>query len=164
MHVAIVRARSCVAVSHTLPTSDDCHLHAAISHMTPLLACVAIRHAVPTSNARHPHVTIGCMVPSSSAHHPHIAIACVSPFASPSATWCPRVMPITHASPLPARHCLRHRRPHGAHKQCPSPARCHRHGCAAAVPNLKMLRVECRNMKGNNRRMFLYVPSEVLVS
>ena len=54
-------------------------------------------------------------MPTSDAHHPCVTVIC----ASLSAAWCPRVMPITHASPSFARH----RQPHGAHERCPSPAR-----------------------------------------
>jgi len=97
--------------------SNDCHLHAAIGHISPSLARVAIRRAVPTSDARHLRitvsrmvpsssahhlrVTVGCMVPLSSAHHPHVAVACASPFALPSAAWCPQATPVTCMSPLP---------------------------------------------------------------
>jgi len=154
LHVTIVRtspsATHCpqaMAVTCTLPLAT-CHHR---SHASPSAAwcprAIPVTRASP-STARHhcSHVTVGCMVRPSNARHPHIAVACTSPFASLSAARCPRATPVTRTSPLPACHCSRHRRLHGAHKQCLSPA-CRRHrGCAAAVPNLKMLRVQFQNM------------------
>ena len=142
LHVAHCH-RSHVAISHTLPTSNGCHLHAAVSHMSPSLACVAISRVVPMSDSCHLCITIARTLLLTMCHHRlHVTIACMSP----SAAWCPQAVTVTHTSPLPACHHSRRHWPHGAHKKHLSPTcRC-RHGCAAAIPNLKMLRVQFWNM------------------
>jgi len=194
--------------SHTLPSAMWCPRAIPVTRVSP-------------STARHhrSHITVGRMVPPSSARHPHIAIACASPFTSPSATWCPRAMPITRMSPSLTRHCQLH----GAPEQCLSPAchrclrvtvrvtigrtvpmsnACHPHvAVACASPFASLSAAQCPRAtpvtctspspwmcccctqledaqstipkydvifmvfeEGNKRRMFLYVPSTVLVS
>jgi len=144
-----------ITISRMVPPSSACHLHIAIACASPFASLLAawcpqampITHTSPsTAHHHHSHVTVGRMVRPSNACHLHIAVACASPFASPLAAWCPQAMPVTRTSPLPARHRSCHCRPHGAHEQRLSPARRHRRGCATAVPNLKMLRVQFRNM------------------
>jgi len=126
-----------VAVSYTLPTSNGCHLHAAVGHTSPSLACIAISRVVPTSDSCHPHVAVDRVSPSLAHHHQphgapeqcpspahrrclhvtvHVAVGCTVP---PSDARHPCVA-VDHVSPSLARHCWLH----GAPKQCLSPAHC----------------------------------------
>jgi len=126
-------------------------LHITIACMSLLAAwcpqAVPITHTSPLPahhrlHRRRPHGAPK-QCPSPTHHHrPHVTIACTSLLAA----WCPQAVPITCTSLLPARHHLCRCRLHGAHKQRLSPAHRCRHGCAAAIPNLKMLRVQFRNM------------------
>jgi len=144
LHIAIVctsplfACRHClhVAVSHTLPTSNGCHLHAAIGHMSPSLAHVAISRVVPMSDSCHPRVAVNCASPSLARHHrPHGA---PEQCPSPAHRCCLHVtvcVAIGHMVPLSNAHyphiavdrasplLAHHHWPHGAPKQCPSPAR-----------------------------------------
>jgi len=144
-----------VTIGRMVPPSSAHHPHIAVActslFASPLAAwcpqAMPVTHTSPSTTRHHcSHVTISRMVRPSNAHHPHVAIACVSPFASPLAVQCPQATPVTHTSPLPARHHSHRRRLHGAHEQRLSPTCRRRHGCATAVPNLKMLRVQFRNM------------------
>ena len=58
-------------------------------------------------------MAVTCMLPSATCHH--------RLRTSPSAAWCPQVIPVTRTSPSLAHH----HRPHGAPKQCLSPAHHH---------------------------------------
>jgi len=107
--------------------------------MSPLFACCCQPHTAhkqwlsPACCCR-PHVTIARVrrhqlrgahkrfLSPACRHRLHITIARMSP----SAAWCPRAVPVTCTSPLPARHRSRRRWPHGAPERCPSPARCRR--------------------------------------
>jgi len=144
-----------ITIGRMVPLSSACHPHIAVACASPFVSPLAtwcprampVTHTSPLTACHHRlHVTVSRMVRPSNARHLHVAIACASPFASPSATWCPQATPVTCTSPLPACHHSRRRRPHGAHEQHLSPARRHHCGCAATVPNLKMLRVQFRNM------------------
>ena len=134
-HVAC-RHRLHVAVSHTLPTSNGCHLHAAIGHMSPSLAHVAISCVVPMSDSCHLCVAVDCVSPSLARHRrPHGA---PEQCPSPAHRCCLHVtvriaighmvplsdaryphIAVDHASPLLAHY----HQPHGVPEQCPSPAR-----------------------------------------
>jgi len=124
-HRRCLRVTVHVAVGRMVPPSDAHHPHVAVDCTSPSLARHCWPHGAPEqclSPARHRClrvtvcVTVGRTVPTSNACHPHVA--------------------------LPAHHHSRRCQPHGAHEQCLSPA-CRRCcGCAAAIPNLKMLRVQ----------------------
>ena len=144
-----------VAVGCTVPPSDAHHPRVAVDRMSPSLARHHRPHGAPEqcpSPARH-HclrvtvcVAVGCTVPMSNACHPYVAVACTSPFASPSAAQCPRATPVTHMllSPWMCRHCTQ-----------------------LEDAQSTILKYEVIFMvfeKGNKCRMFLYIPSAVLVS
>ena len=97
-----------MAVTCMLPLATCHHCLRASPSAAWCPRAIPVTHTSPSTAHHHRlHVTIGRMVPPSSAHHPHITIACASPFASPSATWCPQAMPVTHTSPsTTCHHCL----------------------------------------------------------
>jgi len=92
------------------------------------------------------HITVGHMVHLSNAHHPHVAIACTSLFASLSAAQCPQATPVTRTLPL-LWVC-----------------RCHTQleDAQSTIPKYDVIFMVFE--EGNKCRMFLYVPSTVLVS
>jgi len=144
-----------VAVGHTVPLSDACHPHVAVDCASPSLARHCWLHGAP-EQCPSPAcrcclrvtvcVAISRTVPTSNACHLHVAVACTSPFMSLLAAWCPRATPVTRTLPL-LWMC-----------RC----RTQLEDAQSTIPKYDVIFMVFE--EGNKRRMFLYVPSAVLVS
>jgi len=154
-HRHCLRVTVRVAVGCMVPPSDAHHPRIAVDRASPSLARHRRPHGAPEQcpSPAHRHclrvtvcVAVSRMVPTSNACHPHVAVAYASPFASLSAARCPQATPVTRTSPS-LWMCRRHTQLEDAQ---------------STIPKYDVIFMVFE--EGNKRRMFLYVPSTVLVS